>query len=95
MEILKILLSSLLQTEKFDKFLPIFNLLKDNSFDIKQAIKHLNPEVVAPLIKDFLSFNNNNSNKNNGDNHFYGISPILDIADRNIVLTLNKYFKAN
>ena len=93
MEILQFLLSSFLEQKKLGKFMPIFELLKQNSFDIKTTVKNLTPQTVAPIIKEFLSFNNDENINNAPKQEYYGTSPIIDVADKNIIYTLNRYFK--
>ena len=93
MEILQFLLSSFLEQKNFKKFLPIFELLKENSFDIKTTVKNLNVQTVAPIIKEFINFNNNDNLHNEKDEKYYGTSPIIDIADKNIIWTLNRHFR--
>ena len=93
MEILQFLLSSLLEQKNLKKLLPVFELLKQNSFDIKTTVQSLNLQTVAPIIKEFINFNNNDNNQNKGEEKYYGTSPIIDIADRNIIWTLNRHFR--
>lgn len=89
MEILNFILSLLGGDENFSKFLPIINLLKENNFDIKKVLENLNPDSLAPIIKEFLS-----SNPVKDDNSAYGenLSPIKNVATSEIVATLNDYF---
>ena len=91
MEILQFLLSLLSGNENFKRFQPIFNLLKENSFDIKKVLAHLDINALAPILKDFMSFAKNPvENKNNFQS--FGLTPIAKIADKDIVYTLNQYF---
>ncbi len=93
MEILQFLLSSFLEQKNLKKFLPIFELLKENSFDIKTTVKNLNVQTVAPIIKEFINFNNNDNLHKEKNENYYGTSPIIDIADKNIIWTLNRHFR--
>lgn len=91
MEILQFLLSFFLNEYGGGKFAPILNLLKENSFDIKKVMANLNPETVAPIIKDFM----NSAKKESPEaysGHSEGLSPIAGIADKDVIYTLNKYF---
>lgn len=95
MEILQNLLSFFINEYDGGKFKPLFELLKNNSFDIKKALHHLNLDAIAPLIQEFLK-HGNSDNKNNFSSQTYsqgvGLNPIAKIADKDIVYTLNQYF---
>ena len=96
MEIIKFLLSFFLEEYGGEKLAPVINALKENSFDIKKTLKNLDPEVAAPILKDLLGgglkemFNGGDKGFNAGKT--YGLEPISEIADKEIVYTLNKYF---
>ncbi|MBQ8426435.1 MAG: hypothetical protein IJX16_01590 [Clostridia bacterium] len=91
MELLQFLISFLLKELGGEKLAPVFNSLKDNSFDLS---KLLNPETLStfvPIIKDFFK----QQNKTPTDftvGEDYKLSPIARIADKDIVYTLNRYF---
>ena len=89
MEILQFL-AQLLTNEQNSKLLaPIFELLKQNSFDIKKVLSNINPQVLAPIIKEFMSNMNNRPTDTVGRNN--GLIPISNIADKDIIFCLNKY----
>lgn len=88
MEILQFLLSEFLKNGQNESLKPLFELLKNNSFDIKKVIKNLSPEVIMPFIQKFSGQNKSRANAR----QFNAISPIANIADRDIVYSLNKYF---
>lgn len=89
MEILQFL-AQLLTNEQNSKLLaPIFELLKQNSFDIKKVLSNINPQVLAPIIKEFMSNMNNRPTDTAGRNN--GLMPISNIADKDIIFSLNKY----
>ncbi len=96
LEILKSLLSIFLTDDKVKTLSPIVDLLSKNSFDVHKTLKNLNLETITPLIKAFMS----NIGKNNEQNktptesvgEVSGLNPIANVADKNIVYTLNKYF---
>lgn len=88
MEILQFLLSEFLKNGQNESLKPLFELLKDNSFDIKKVIKNLSPEIIAPFIQNFTGQNKSRANAR----QFSGVTPIANIADRDIVYSLNKYF---
>ena len=92
MEILQFLLSFFLNNFKGGSLSPIFNLLKENSFDIKKLVQNLNPEVLAPIIKSFMELNKNEKSPTEFVGQGEGLKPIATIADKDIVYTLNRYF---
>ena len=89
MELLQFL-TSLLTNEKNSRFLtPIFEILKQNSFDLKKVLSNLDPQLLRPIIKEFISTINNRPTNNVGRNN--GLTPISNIADKDIIFSLNKY----
>lgn len=91
MEILQFLLSNFFGS-KGEEFMPLIELLQKNNFDIKRCLSELKPEMLAPIVRTFMSMadKNNGPTVNVGQNN--GITPIAKIADKEIVYTLNKYF---
>ena len=90
MEILQFLISFFLN-EYGGKFKPILEELKNNNFDFKKTLSNLNLEVIAPIIKEFMENNIKNRPAENLQSEV-GLSPIINVADNEIVQTLNKYF---
>ena len=89
MEILQFLIS-LLSNEQNSKILaPIFEILKQNSFDLKRVLSNINPQVLVPIIKEFMANMNNRPTDTVGRNN--GLIPISNIADKDIIFCLNKY----
>ena len=89
MEILQFLLNFLNNNSNLGVLTPIINLLKENSFDIKRVISNLSPEVIAPIVKEFMNAQNNRPTESVGRSE--GLTPIANVADKDIVYTLNKY----
>lgn len=90
MELLQFLLSFLANEYGNGKFAPVLEALKQNSFDIPKTLKSLNPETIAPIVKEFFS----SANKNNPTEYSgraNGLSPVRNVADKNIIYALNKY----
>lgn len=85
MEILQFLLSFLLKD--FNNLSPILSHLSENGFDLKSAISNLSLDKLAPILSSFFSQKESPTN-----NNFVGLNPIANIADKEIVYTLNKYF---
>lgn len=88
MEILKFLLSYFAKTYNINDYMPIFNLLKENSFDIKKTLSNLKPEYIKPLISLLLK---QKSPPKNGEDS-YNLKPIYSFADKSIINSLNSYF---
>ncbi len=89
MEILQFLLSFFASEYDGGKFEPIFNTLKENSFDIKKTLSSLDLKTVAPLI--LQTFKNSPSQTQpvwEGEK----LNPIINVADKKIVSALNDYF---
>ena len=87
MDILQLIFSFLSKDQSFGKFQKIFDLLKENSFDIPAAIKNADLTTLAPVFMDFLS-----QNKNSPDiQESYGVKPIENLADQVIVERINNY----
>jgi len=91
MEILQLLLNFISESPFRDTFASIFNHLKENDFDLKRALFSLTPEKIAPLISLFSKAKEQQKNcPTSYDGQFYGLSPIKDIADKDIIYSLNK-----
>ena len=94
MEILQFLLSLLNGNGGFEKFAPIIELLKNNSFNLSQTLQNLNLQTLAPILQAFMKdapFKNQNPTDFSVGNNF-GLNPITPIADKEIVYSLNKFF---
>ena len=64
MDILQLILSFLSKEQSFGKYQKIFDLLKENSFDIPKTIKNADLTSLAPVFMDFLSQNKNSPMSN-------------------------------
>ena len=91
MEILQFIISFFIKEYGGENFLPIFNLLKDNGFDLKKSLKCAKPELFAPILQSFIS-KSAKTNPTHEDCVGYKLNPINNIADKKIVLALNRYF---
>ena len=65
MEIIYFLLSFFLSEYEGGKFKPLFDLLKDNSFDLKKTFSSLTPEILAPLIFSLFGIKNTEDSEKN------------------------------
>ena len=91
MDFIKQLINFLINEFGMEKLSGLFNVLSENSFDIKKILQSFSPEQFAPIIMEMMQ----NSKKNTTDENFvggYGLTPIANIADKEIVYALNKYF---
>ena len=92
MDLLQILASFLLDGKNSQAFMPIYKLFEQNSFDVRKVLSSLTPQTLAPLVKDFLSSIKKNAPTENSVGSNYHLEPIANIADKDIVYTLNRYF---
>ncbi len=91
MEILQFLLSFLTKNSNANFLAPILELFKNNNFDLKSVLNNLDINAIMPVLKEiFSSFNNKSPTQTVGQN-VYGLDPIANVADKDIVYTLNKY----
>ena len=89
MEILQFILSLFKDNALLNNLAPILELLKKNNFDIKSTLADLDPATLQPLIQQLSTlFNNKSPTSSVGQEN--ALAPILDIADKDIVYTLNK-----
>ncbi|MBO4252058.1 MAG: hypothetical protein J5911_05315 [Clostridia bacterium] len=70
---------------------PIFDLLRENSFDLKKTLGSITPETLMRLSGDLLKSGAKTAAFNAEKN---GVSPIANIADKDIVYVLNRYINA-
>ena len=84
------LLTTLFGDDKFNSlFSPIIELLRQNSFDIKKALASLSPEMLKPIVQEFIK--NINNRPAQSAERANGLKPISNIADKDIIFVLNKY----
>ena len=87
MEILQFLLSFFLQEYGGEELKGVFDELKNSSFDLNSFLSNLTPEKIAPIVKKFTD-----GAKSPSEHFSDGLSPIANIADKDIVFSLNGYF---
>lgn len=92
MEILQFLISFFINEFGGGKLKPILDALEQNSFDVVSTLKNLNPQTIMPILKELFSafVNNNSPTETVGES--VSLNPIVDVADKQIVYSLNKYF---
>lgn len=89
MEILHFLLSFFLESVGLKDTKPLLDILKENDFDIGKALKNINLDSVAPVIKN-LFLENENPTESVGFNEKF--LPISNFADKRILSALQAYF---
>ena len=92
MEILQVLLSLLSNGQNMQAFKDLFLLLKQNDFDIRKTILNLDPKVIEPVIKQFMD---NINRPTEPVERSQGLTPISNVADKDIIFCLNKYLSQN
>ena len=93
MEILQQFLSFILKEIGLTNLAPLFNGLKNGNFNLQNFLSNLKLENIMPIINTFMNMQNKNPTETVGIYH--GVKPIENIADKEIVLTLNNYFGAS
>ena len=89
------IIKNLLSNFNADKLLPIINLLRENSFDLKKVAQSLTPEMIIPIVQSFQSAQSKASGS--GENFSAqknGVAAIANVADKEIVYCLNRYLNA-
>ena len=89
MEILQFLTAFFQNNQNLKLIIPIINVLRENNFDIKRALSSLTPEMIKPIIEQFSVVMNSTPQGFNQKSQ--GLTPISNIADKDIVYSLNRY----
>ena len=92
MELLQKLAYFLFNTDGGQKLLPLLSSIMNGSVSLTDLIKNINIQTLLPLLNGFF---NNGQNKNppaKADGNCYGLKPVVNLADKEIVYTLNRYF---
>ena len=87
MDLLQFLVS-FIKNGGLEKFMPLINSLFNGNFDLSKLLANLDLSTIAPVVSQFMQ-------KNNGTTvsvEPLGLKPIMNIADQQIVYTLNQYF---
>ena len=95
MEILQLLLSFLLKEFGGEKLAPILNGLQNGNFNLQNILSSITPEMLSSVFKLFSSEQNNTPCPDIFSGQGYGLNPIAQIADKDIVYTLNKYLSVD
>ncbi len=88
MELLQFLLSFLSNSQNKDLLNDIINLFKNGSFDMSNILSLIKPEMLAPFINSF--FTQAKTPHPNSYGRGVGFEPIINIADKDIVYSLNR-----
>lgn len=90
MEILQILSSLLGQDNASDTLSAIVNLVANNFPELKKVLENFNLSAILPIISSL--FSNKEKSPTSTVGQGVGLDPIANIADKEIVYTLGKYF---
>lgn len=80
------LLSSLLQNSNLETLAPIIKSISENGFDLGKILSAIDINTILPLISSFFS-----GEKKQPVKQANPLTPVLDIADKEIVFALNRY----
>ena len=86
------IIKNLMSNNNLSALIPVINLLRDNSFDIKKTISGITPETLMKLGGELLK--NSVIEPTFHETQKIGVSPIANIADKDIVYILNRYISA-
>lgn len=90
MEILQFLTSFLSNEENLNKVTNLIGAFQNGTFNIKNLLNSIDIKTILPFISEFLSFSaQKNPTKFVGQGE--GLAPLANIADKEIIYTLNKY----
>lgn len=67
----------------------ILNFLRSSNFDVEGFLKNFKFEKIYQVLNAFSS---QNKSRTNNVRQNFGISPISNLASKEIVCSLNKYF---
>lgn len=88
------MLQNLLSDTNAKDFAPVINLLRENSFDIKRTLNALSPETLAPILKTLFMKNADSGGKESAFSENVGVTAIANVADKEIVYSLNRYLSS-
>jgi len=91
MEILDFILKNFLSGDAQEKFAPVFKTVTENGFDLGKIIKNLDISAILPLLDGLFSAKSAAPPKTETANP---LSPVSDVADRDIIFALNRYIAA-
>lgn len=88
------MLKNLVLGANAQEFAPVINLLRENSFDIKRTLNALSPETLAPILKTLFLNTAGSGKEQNGFPENVGVAAIANVADKEIVYSLNRYLSS-
>lgn len=90
MQILDTLLSLLTSPDAKEKIAPILDAISKNNFNLAEVLKNIDITAVLPLVQSLFSQKQQTPPPVNAN----PLSPVSDIADREIVFALNRYISS-
>ena len=91
MEILQFLLSLLNNDKNPGDFNKLFELFKDNSFNLNEILKNVNLQTIMPILMNVFAAFKDNKSPTEPVGQSYKLEPIACIAGKDIIYSLNKY----
>ncbi|MBR0189796.1 MAG: hypothetical protein IJQ23_05370 [Clostridia bacterium] len=89
------IIKNLFSDRSTETVLPIINLLRENSFDLKKVAQNLTPEKIIPIVQSFAAAQSAKSDTGEIFNmQKGGALTIANVADKEIVYCLNRYLNA-
>ena len=92
MELLQKLAYFLFNTDGGQKLLPLLSSIMNGSVSLTDLIKNINIQTLLPLLNGFFNNGQNKTPPAKADGSCYGLKPVVNLADKEIVYTLNRYF---
>lgn len=86
------IIKNLMSNNNLSALVPVINLLRENSFDIKKTVSSITPETLMKVGNELLKNSAPQSTFHETEKN--GVSPIANIADKDIVYILNRYISA-
>ncbi len=71
----------------------LLQLLSENSFDLHKILGKLTPESIGEILSETIKSRSQNAENGTEDFSFdsVGLTPIANIADKEVVFALNRY----
>ncbi|MBQ3596503.1 MAG: hypothetical protein II988_01660 [Clostridia bacterium] len=91
MELLRFLISFFIDQLGLDQLKPTLDQLTNGNTDIKSLLSSLDFEKLLPVIQKLSEILNKNSPTKVAEEPC-GLTPVIDIADKEIIYALNSYF---
>lgn len=89
------IIKNLLSGTGAETVLPLINLLRENSFDLKKVAQNITPEKIIPVVQAFATAKSASDEKTAPFGAKKGGAlTIANVADKEIIYCLNRYLSA-